>query len=76
MNDRAPSDITTLEMEILADNLEAYLGLLEDVFVVPDSIRDSEKAIRKNIDRVHELIRRLRDGDRGVFKDDEDCDLL
>lgn len=76
MNNRAPSDITPLEMEIIADNLEAYLDLMEDVFVVPDSIRGSEKTIRKNIARVHELIRRLRDGDRGVFKDDDDCDLL
>lgn len=73
---RLPSDLTVREMEIMADHLEYFIELLEDVFIVPDNIKYSEEQIKRNMKLVHELINRLRDGDRKVFKDDDECDLL
>jgi len=72
----AEGEISRSEMQDLANNLAAYLELFEDVFVIPDSIRGSEKTIKEAIRTTRKLIKKLRSGDRSVFKDYENWHTL
>jgi D-mannonate dehydratase len=60
------------EMSELANHIETYLEVLEDVFIIPDHIKSSKKKMDQSIEITKKLIRKLRKGDISVFKDPDD----
>ena len=67
-----PENITNRDMEQLADNIEEYLDVLEEVMVIPEELIKDEELIKAALKRSRKLVRKLRDGDRSVFKDVDD----
>ena len=66
-------DISNKDMRLLAHNIEEYLDLLTEVMVIPDDIKDKYgKDIKEGIKITKDLIKKLRKGDRSVFKSKED----
>jgi hypothetical protein len=64
-------------MNALAQHIEEYLGVLLDVFIIPDYLRDQEDTIYESIQTTKKLIKKLREGDTSVFNDDlDDSDFL
>lgn len=68
-----PDDIRIEDMKLMAEHLAAYLGLLQEVMIIPDEIMDEHgKTINEGIKRTQKLINKLRKGDTSVFKDIDD----
>ena len=66
-------DISHKDMRLLAQHIEEYLELLTDVMVIPDDIKEKHgKEIKQGIKITKDLIRKLRKGDRSVFRSKED----
>lgn len=73
-----PENIKKKDMKQLADHIENYINLLEEVMIIPDDMMEAHgKRIENGIKLVKKkLIKKLRKGDRSVFKDPEDWNLL
>lgn len=69
-------DITRMDLKQLADHIEEYLVLLEKIMIIPDAIRDKKYNLKKAIKVTKKLIRNLRRGKKGVFKDREDWNII
>ena len=71
-----PDNVTTKDMKNLADNIEAYLDILQEIMIIPrDMIDDCKKDIDESIERTRKLIKKLRKGDRSVFKSADELDI-
>lgn len=72
------SNATKEDMKLLADGIEGYLDLLEDIIVIPKELADAHgKRIRAGITELREdLIKKLRKGKRSVFNDEDDWNPL
>lgn len=66
------SQISSKDMKVLADHIEEYLNTLEDVFIIPDALLSSKKRIEEAMDMARIVVKKLRNGDRGVFKPYDD----
>ena len=72
-----PDNITKEDMNRLADSIEDYLNLLEEIMVIPKEIIDEcEDDINEGIKRSRKLIKKLRKGDKSVFKDSDEWNSL
>lgn len=72
-----PNDITKADMNKLADVFENYLDELLRVMIIPkDILDDCKKDIDEATKRVRKLIKKLRKGDRSVFKDEDEWNSL
>lgn len=72
-----PDDITKSDMNKVADHIEEYINMLEEVMIIPkDMMEDHEKKINKAIKVSRKLIAKLRKGDTSVFKDAEDWNVI
>lgn len=73
-----PDNICKKDMETLADHIEEYLNTLSEVMIIPrDMIEEHGKRIKRAIEVTAKLIKKLRKGDKSVFKDmDEDNDIF
>jgi len=68
-----PSDISKDDMNKLADAIEEYKDSLMSVMVIPEEIvKECEDKLKEGLRRTDRLIKKLRKGDRSVFKDDEE----
>lgn len=68
-----PHDIRQSDMNQLADAIEEYLTVLEDIIIIPDDMKEKcEENIKEGINRTKKLIKKLRKGDTSVFKDEEE----
>lgn len=68
-----PNNVDKKEMIKLADHIEEYLDLFKEVMIIPDEIyREHGDKIKESIKRTEQLIKKLRKGDRSVFKDLDD----
>lgn len=68
-----PDMVSKEDMEKLADHIEEYLDLLKEVMIIPDEIyHEYGDKIKEGIKRTERLIKKLRKGDRSVFKDPDD----
>lgn len=68
-----PSDISKDDMNKLADAIEEYKDSLMSVMVIPEEIvQECEDKLKEGLRRTDRLIKKLRKGDRSVFKDDEE----
>jgi endonuclease IV len=64
-----PDNITPEAMRALAKHIEDYLELYEEVLIIPEEIIYKKNQIDEAIKTVKKLIKKLRNGDSGVFKD-------
>lgn len=72
-----PHDIRQSDMNKLAEAIEEYLQVLNEVMVIPDEIKeDCEEQIKEGKKRTEKLIRKLRKGDISVFKDEDEWNSL
>lgn len=68
-----PENIKQSDMDRLADAIETYLHELESVMIIPeDLLEDHGDEMKRSISLTKKLIKKLRKGDRSVFKDPED----
>lgn len=67
-----PSEKT---MKDLAEHIENYLELFEDVFIIPKGKLGSKKEIEDALEKTRILIKKLRKGDTSVFKDFDEWDM-
>ena len=76
-NDFDPENITKSDMNKLAEHIEEYINMLEEVMIIPSDIKEEHgKRIEKALDVSKKLVRKLRKGDSSVFKDTEDWNLI
>lgn len=76
-NDFDPDNIRKGDMNRLAGAIEDYIDELENVMIIPDEILDSsEDKIREAIKRARKLIKKLRNGDKSVFKDSDEWNYV
>lgn len=72
-----PDNIRKEDMIFMADHLEDYLELLEEVMIIPDEIQDEfGDKISEGIKRTKKLIAKLRKGDTSVFKDADEYNSI
>lgn len=73
-----PENISKKDCHKLADHLEEYLELLQDIMIIPKELKKKdEEKINAAIQTTKKLIKKLRKGDRSVFKDpDEFNDMI
>lgn len=68
-----PENIRQSDMDRLADAIETYLHELESVMIIPEELlEDRGDEMKRSISLTKKLIKKLRKGDRSVFKDPED----
>ena len=68
-----PDNIRQSDMDRLAGGIETYLQEFESVIILPqDLLEDHGDAMKRAIETTKKLIKKLRKGDRSVFKDSED----
>lgn len=69
-----PDNVTKEDMKKLGEHIEEYIDQLESVMIIPDEIIDEcGKQIEEGIKRAKKLVKKLKKGDKSVFKDaDED----
>lgn len=71
------SDIKKSDMNKLADAIEEYLEVLLEVMIIPDEILETHgDKINEGIKRSKKLVKRLRKGDKSVFKDEDEWNNL
>ena len=75
-NEFNPDKITSNDMKELADNIESYLSVFQEVMIIPKEVLGKKEQIEAAIKTVKKLIRKLRAGDSGVFKDREDWNSI
>lgn len=72
-----PDNISKEDMNRLADSIEDYLNFLEEIMVIPKEIIDEcAEDIHEGIKRSKKLIKKLRNGDKSVFKDSDEWNSL
>ena len=72
-----PDNIKREDMKKLANAIEDYISELESVMIIPDEILDScEDKIREGIKRSRKLIKKLRNGDKDIFKDSDEWNFI
>lgn len=77
MADFDPDNITKQDMKNLADGIEGYLFVLKEIMVFPKEIqKEISKPMKESIKVVEELVKRLRKGDKNVFKSEDEWTSL
>ena len=72
-----PDNISKEDMNRLADSIEDYLNFLQEIMVIPKEIIDEHgDDIHEGIKRSKKLIKKLRNGDKSVFKDSDEWNSL
>lgn len=72
-----PDNIKREDMKKLANAIEDYISELESVMIIPDEILDNcEDKIREGIKRSRKLIKKLRNGDKDIFKDSDEWNFI
>ena len=71
-----PDNVSVKDMKKLADNIEAYIDILQEIMIIPkEIIDDCKKDIDESLERTRKLIKKLRKGDRSVFKSADELDI-
>jgi hypothetical protein len=72
-----PDDITQADMDKIAEHIEIYINTLEEVMIIPqDMMKSHGERIEKAIKVSRKLIKKLRNGDKSVFKDEDDWNVI
>ena len=76
-NNFDPENITKSDMNKLAEHIEEYIDMLEEVMIIPSDMKEEHgKRIEKALEVSKKLVKKLRKGDSSVFKDAEDWNLI
>lgn len=67
-----PNKLTRKNMAFLGDNIADYLMLLEEVMIFPEELEGNKEEFQEAIKTVKKLIKKLRKGDRSVFKSSDE----
>lgn len=68
-----PENVSKEDMSKLADHIEEYIDQLENMMIIPEELIDQYgKQIEEGIARCRKLIKKLRKGDKSIFKDTYD----
>lgn len=63
-------NVTKEDMKNLAQQISQYLNELERSMIIPEELMDEYgNEIKEGIKRTKKLIKKLKDGDKSVFKD-------
>lgn len=65
------SNITDKDMKELANAIEDYIELFEEIMIIPKELKKDKKEINEALELSKKLVKKLKKGDRSVFKD---CD--
>lgn len=72
-----PSNIRQSDMDKLANAIEEYIHVLEDIMVIPQDIKKKYgKDIETGLSESKKLIKKLRKGDKDVFKSEDEWNYL
>lgn len=63
-----PNQLDRNQLASLANSIEEYLMLLEEVMIFPEELEGNKKEFMGAIKITKKLIKKLRDGDKSVFK--------
>jgi len=63
-----PNQLTRDQLKALANSIEEYLMLLEEVMIFPEELEGNKKEFMEAIKITKKLIKKLRAGDKSVFK--------
>lgn len=70
-----PENVKQSDMNKLADALEEYKDSLMTVMVIPDEIvKKDRKRLKNGFEVTEKLIKKLRKGDKSVFKEIDEND--
>lgn len=68
-----PENIRKEDMAKLAEIIEEYIDQLESVMIIPEDVmRKHGDKIKEAIKRCKKLVKKLKKGDRSVFKDPDE----
>ena len=72
-----PQDIRQSDMDKLAEAIEEYISTFFEVMIIPDNLKDKyEDQINEGRRLSEKLVKKLKKGDRSVFKDDDEWNFL
>lgn len=72
-----PKNIRQHDMNKLAEAIEEYIHVLEDIMVIPKDLKkECGKDIEEGLRISKKLIKKLRKGDRDVFKSEDEWNPL
>jgi len=72
-----PETIPKSDMKRLADHIEEYITVLEEVMIIPeDTMNRHGDEIKESLELTKKLIKKLRKGDTSVFKDEEEWENI
>lgn len=63
-----PRDLSKSDMEELANSIESYIELLEEVMIFPEELEGNKKEFEEAIKTSKKLVKKLREGNKNVFK--------
>ena len=63
-----PDNISKSKMNQLADQFDEYLTVLKEIMIIPEHDEKMKKKMKKGIEITEKLIKKLRKGDKSVFK--------
>lgn len=70
LNDFSKENYSKTSMRLLAKSISDYLTLFEDIMIIPKELKNSKKDVQEAKKIIKKLIKKLRNGDRSVFKDE------
>lgn len=65
------SNISDEDMNELGNAIEDYIELFEEIMIIPKELKKNKKEINEALEISKKLVKKLKKGDRSVFKD---CD--
>ena len=73
-----PNNVSKEDMKALAKHIESYLEELESTMIIPEEVVSEKdaKQFKVAIELTRKLIKKLKKGDRSVFKDIDDDNPL
>lgn len=71
------NNIKNSDMQLLAEQIENYIMFLEEVMIIPPELMEKHEDSIKNAIKVSKkLIKKLKKGDKSVFKDEDEWNLI
>ena len=71
------NSIRQSDMNKLADAIDEYMIVLKKIMIIPEDLRKEHgPQLKEGLSRTEKLIKKLRKGDKSIFKDEEDWNPL
>ena len=69
---KSPDEISKKDMRRFGDQLEAWLNFSKKYVIIPDELQHEKYKIDIAVKKVKKLIKKLRKGDKSIFRDELD----